>query len=78
MVKMKDRTPKEEIEFLKYAAPQAQYVMSVCAGSAILAMAGILDGKRATTNKALYKVIVVSSDLTLYSPFTEVMKGYTR
>jgi len=57
---MKDRTAKEEIEFLKYAAPQAKYVMSVCVGSAILAMAGILDGKRATTNKALYKGIVVS------------------
>jgi len=63
MVAMKDMTPKEEIEFLKYAAPHAKYVMSVCAGSAILAKAGVLDGKRATTNKLLYKTIVVSSNL---------------
>ncbi|KIJ30638.1 hypothetical protein M422DRAFT_186870 [Sphaerobolus stellatus SS14] len=47
----------QEIEFLKGAAPDAKYVMSVCAGSSILAFAGLLDGKRATTNKFLYKFI---------------------
>ena len=61
MTTFQDRTPKEEIEFLKKKAPEAKWVMSVCAGSAILAYAGILDGKRATTNKFLYKMITVST-----------------
>ena len=61
MTTFQDLTPKEEIEFLKKKAPEAKWVMSVCAGSAILALAGILDGKRATTNKFLYKMITVST-----------------
>ncbi|KIY68297.1 class I glutamine amidotransferase-like protein [Cylindrobasidium torrendii FP15055 ss-10] len=52
-----DLTPKSEVDFLAAQAPGAKYVMSVCAGSAILAKAGVLDGKRATTNKWLYRVI---------------------
>ncbi|KIJ52990.1 hypothetical protein M422DRAFT_155717 [Sphaerobolus stellatus SS14] len=54
---IKDRTPQEEIELLKGAAPDAKYVMSVCAGSSILAFPRLLDGKRATTNKFLYNFI---------------------
>jgi hypothetical protein len=54
-----DRTPQEEIEFIKRQAPGAKYVMSVCGGSVPLATAGILDGKRATTNKMLFKMISV-------------------
>jgi putative intracellular protease/amidase len=58
-----DRTPPEEINFIKQQAPGAKYVMSVCAGSAILAQAGVLRGKRATTNKALFRLIEVSIQL---------------
>ncbi|KAH8827844.1 class I glutamine amidotransferase-like protein [Flagelloscypha sp. PMI_526] len=55
---LKSRIHPSQIEFIKVQAPKAQYVMSVCAGSAILAEAGILSGKKATTNKAFYKQIV--------------------
>ncbi|KAF4148385.1 DJ-1/PfpI family [Phytophthora infestans] len=43
--------------FLKGVAETATYVLTVCTGSAILAT-GLLDGKRATTNKMAYQSVV--------------------
>ncbi|KAG8740567.1 hypothetical protein FRC10_004143 [Ceratobasidium sp. 414] len=48
-------------EFVKKQAPGATYVLSVCTGSWVLADAGVLDGKRATTNKAAFKDCVEST-----------------
>ncbi|KAJ6562475.1 class I glutamine amidotransferase-like protein [Mycena capillaripes] len=52
-----DRTPKEEIDFIRAQAPRAKYILSVCSGALQLALAGVLAGKRATTNKAFYRII---------------------
>ena len=46
-------------KFLKEQAPGAKYIMSVCTGAFSLGQAGLLDGKKATTNKATYKLCVV-------------------
>ncbi|KAJ4289651.1 hypothetical protein N0V90_010980 [Kalmusia sp. IMI 367209] len=40
-----------EIDFVKTVYPSLKHLISVCTGSTILARAGVLDGKRATTNK---------------------------
>lgn len=46
------------LDFLKRSADHATRVISVCTGSALLARAGLLDGKRATSNKRAFKWVV--------------------
>ncbi|KAJ7165134.1 class I glutamine amidotransferase-like protein [Mycena filopes] len=55
------QTPQVEIDFLVKQAPKAKYLMSVCGGAYQLALAGILSGKRATTNKSVYNAIVAAT-----------------
>ena len=42
------------LDWLRDRAATAERVTSVCTGAAVLARAGILDGRRATTNKAVF------------------------
>jgi transcriptional regulator GlxA family with amidase domain len=49
------------LEFVRKQTPGLQYLLSVCTGSWVLAQAGVLEGKNATTNKAAYKQVEVST-----------------
>ncbi len=46
------------LEWLRARAEQAEFVTSVCTGSAILASAGLLDRRRATSNKLVFQWVV--------------------
>ena len=45
------------LEFMKSRSEPAEAVMSVCSGSGVLAHAGILDGRKATSNKLFFSAI---------------------
>ncbi|WP_421779391.1 DJ-1/PfpI family protein [Kiloniella litopenaei] len=45
------------LTWIEKTAYHAEFVLSVCTGSALLAKTGILDNKHATTNKAAFKVV---------------------
>ena len=47
---------------LKKLAESADYVLSVCTGSALLAAAGLLFGKRATSNKFAFEWVKSTGD----------------
>jgi cyclohexyl-isocyanide hydratase len=48
----------EILEFLSRVGTRSRYVTSVCSGSLLLGMAGLLDGYRAATHWAAYETLV--------------------
>ncbi|MBX2846827.1 MAG: DJ-1/PfpI family protein [Acidiferrobacterales bacterium] len=48
--------------WLSERAQTSEFVTSVCTGSALLAKAGVLDGRRATTNKRAFNWVVSQND----------------
>lgn len=47
----------EAISFIQKTYPQLKYLLTVCTGSGLAAKAGVLDGKKATTNKKAWAEI---------------------
>jgi putative intracellular protease/amidase len=46
------------IDLIKGISSTAKYIISVCTGSSLLAKAGLLDGKKATSNKRAFKWVM--------------------
>ena len=46
------------INFIKAKSEKANYILSVCTGTTLLAKSGILSGKKATTNKRVFNWVI--------------------
>jgi putative intracellular protease/amidase len=53
-----------EMAFLKPVSPSLRYLFTVCTGSAIAAQAGLLEGLRATSNKANWDLVTTCGPKT--------------
>lgn len=54
------------INLIKNISNQSKYILSICTGSVLLAKTGMLNGKRATTNKRAFKWVAEQSDDILW------------
>lgn len=44
-----------EVAYIRAAFPRLRFLLTVCTGSALAARAGVLDGRRATSNKVSFE-----------------------
>ncbi|KAI9935122.1 hypothetical protein ASPWEDRAFT_175844 [Aspergillus wentii DTO 134E9] len=67
---MRESTPAVEqaIDFVRDTYPTVKYLITVCTGAGVAAQAGVLDGKRATTNKKAWNEISAMSDAVKWVP----------
>ncbi|EGX95336.1 ThiJ/PfpI [Cordyceps militaris CM01] len=64
------------VDFVRRTYPKVRYLITVCTGAGVAAQAGVLDGKRATTNKWAWKDVVSNGNNVQWtSPARWVVDG---
>ncbi|KAH9883920.1 DJ-1/PfpI family protein [Xylariomycetidae sp. FL2044] len=62
--------------FIARAYPGLKYLLTVCTGAGVAASSGVLDGRRATTNKGSWEAMkAMGPDVTWVSPARWVVDG---
>ncbi|KAI1381492.1 DJ-1/PfpI family protein [Hypoxylon crocopeplum] len=63
-------------EYIRDVYPQLRYLLTICTGAGIAARSGVLDGRRATTNKQSWATITAMGPKTIWvSPARWVVDG---
>jgi transcriptional regulator GlxA family with amidase domain len=64
-----DRDRNEDaLAFLRDVYPRLKAIITVCTGSLVLARTGLLDGRRATSNKAYFSVVADECKTVQWQP----------
>lgn len=74
------REKVDDNEFLcsiKRVTRSAEYILSVCTGSALLAAAGLLDGRRATSNNKAFEWVASQSEDVDWQPESRWVVDHT-
>jgi transcriptional regulator GlxA family with amidase domain len=65
-----------QIDFVRKTYPNVQYLISICTGAGIVARAGVLDGREATTNKKAWNTVTqMRKEVVWRSPARWVVDG---
>ncbi|KAL1839765.1 hypothetical protein VTJ49DRAFT_1188 [Mycothermus thermophilus] len=65
-----------EVEFIRSVFGKLEYLITICTGAGIAAQAGVLDGRRATTNKAAWgSITAMGPNVKWVSPARWVEDG---
>ncbi|KNG50527.1 class I glutamine amidotransferase-like protein [Stemphylium lycopersici] len=65
------------MEYIRKTTPKVQQVLTICTGSALAARSGILDGKRATSNKSSWSSTVENNLNTTWVPHARWVEDYS-
>ncbi|EMD66478.1 hypothetical protein GGP41_007914 [Bipolaris sorokiniana] len=65
------------MEYIRKTTPKVQQVLTICTGSALAARSGILNGKRATSNKSSWLSTVQNNPNTTWVPHARWVEDYS-
>lgn len=64
------------VDFVRKTYPRVQHLITICTGAGIAARAGILDGRRATSNKSSWdRIVTLGNGVEWTSPARWVVDG---
>ncbi|KAF5127082.1 Isonitrile hydratase [Metarhizium anisopliae] len=66
-----------QVDFIKSRYPKLRYLLTVCTGAALAARAGVLDGKKATSNKAAFEWVKTQGEKVDWVPGARWVKDGT-
>lgn len=63
--------------YIRKTAPRVKHIITICTGSALAARAGIMNGRKATTNKASWPTTVATNRNTTWIPSARWVEDYS-
>lgn len=65
------------LEYIRQTAPKVKQVITICTGAALAARAGIMAGRKATTNKSSWPNAVAAGPNTTWMPSARWVEDYS-
>ncbi|KAJ4375177.1 hypothetical protein N0V83_002261 [Neocucurbitaria cava] len=65
------------LEYIRKTAPKVQHIITICTGSALAARAGIMNDRKATTNKSSWPTTAETNPNTTWIPSARWVEDYS-